>query len=64
MHVPSTLPTTKRPTVWWDRLCQRILTVKHCKLGLDAIGQPITILWQLLNKPRQLLSEGANDNLW
>ena len=20
-YVPSTLPTTKRPTVWWDRFC-------------------------------------------
>lgn len=22
-YVPSTLPTTKQPTVWWNHFCQR-----------------------------------------
>ena len=48
------------------QLCGRIifvnaLIVESCKLGLDVIGQLITILWQLLNKPRPLLSAIIED---
>ena len=34
---------------------------ESCKLGLDVIGRPITVLWQLLNEPRPLLSVVIED---
>ena len=38
-----------------------VLIVESCKLGLDVIGWPITVLWQLLNEPRPLLSVVIED---
>jgi len=74
-YVPSSTPTLHRPTVWWDRHCQRTYLTKlrlwntHDSGAFrQAVGTPKLAQARALRKYKRQLQErlrqGSNDRVW